>query len=385
MFDSTRVFLLNFASLFWQTLRELSPYLILGLLLAGCLHVLVSARLLGLALGKKGWKGALRGALLGVPLPLCSCSVVPSALTLRRRGASLSSVASFSISSPETSLDALALTAVLLPFAFLGLRPLAAFLLAVLVGIFVERFSVTTKQELHNDLLQFSSLEFSDFKKETKLCHICGILADQEHTHGVLKSLKAIFQYAFLEFFSEIAVWLFLGIFIAVLLQIFLPSDFASHPWWGKHPHLQVVFLVLIGIPLYSCAAASTPLAAVLFLKGFAPGAVLAFLLTGPATNLGTLFIFSKEIGKRVTLLYTFSILLISTVMGIVVNLLWPWFVKFPFLTQITKTPATHWISYGMPAWLETSSSVLLLALTVYSFFKLHFFSFSHHKEHDTF
>src|SRR4051812_21296714 len=128
-------FIGQWASIFWATLRETSPFLVLGLLFAGILHVLVPSRIVLWALGHKGWRGAVRGSLIGVPLPLCSCGVLPTALALRRQGASLSAATAFTISTPETGLDALAITAAMLPAAYLGVRPLAAIVLAICVGV----------------------------------------------------------------------------------------------------------------------------------------------------------------------------------------------------------------------------------------------------------
>ena len=369
-------FLGQWASVFWSTLRETAPFLVLGLVLAGILHVLVPPRIVLWALGHRGWRGAIRGSLVGLPLPLCSCGVIPTALTLRRQGASLSAMTSFTIATPETSVDALAITAALLPAIFLGVRPFAALLLAVLVGTIVEFFSTSTSEDLRVNVLKLSRImETEDVVgcgdttcgDTAEICRVCGLMVTdvKEHDHKSFARIRAIFGYAFGTFFKDIATWVMIGLILAALLQILMPAGGLDATWFGRYPNIQVLFAIIAGIPLYSCATATTPLAAVLLAKGLNPGAALAFLLAGPATNISSIFALKRELGARVTTVYYVALILSCWGLGIAFNLVWPFVLKYPELTQIAHGSALQWI-HGIPDWVEVGGAWILVVLTAH-------------------
>lgn len=368
-------FLVQWASIFWAVLRDTAPFLVLGLVLAGLLHVLVPPRLVLWALGQGGWRGAVRGALVGLPLPLCSCGVLPTALTLRRQGASLSAATSFTISTPETSVDAIAITAAMLPAAFLGVRPLAALVLAVVVGIVVEFFAANPNEELRVNVLELSRImtierehgcEDPKCSETAEMCRVCGlmVLPHRAHSHGALARLRAVFQYAFGTFFEDIATWIVFGLAFAAFLQSILPEGGLKATWIVDHPNLQILFAILAGIPLYSCATASTPMAAVLLSKGLNPGAALALLLAGPATNIGNIFTLRREFGLRTTTVYYGTLLTFCWLFGVALNAAWPTFQKYPALIQVIGGPGNS-ILKSMPDWVEIVSSWVIVILTV--------------------
>ncbi|MGE4234217.1 MAG: permease [Bacteriovoracia bacterium] len=362
---------LAFGSTFWHILRETGPFLVFGLFIAGVLHVLVPIRLILWALGGGGLSGAIRGALLGFPLPLCSCSVLPTAFVLRRQGASLSSVSAFAISTPETSVDAIAMTAALLPMAFLGLRPIASVLLAVFVGVLVEAFSSRPSEKLRSHLVEFSRA--FEAKKKTaeveEVCRVCGLNATDNHRHGFFHKIKATFSYAFVTFFEDMAVWLVLGLLFAAFFEVVLPEDFFKV--YAMNPNFQILVAILFGIPIYSCATATTPLVAALLIKGLSPGAGLALLLTGPATNIGNILVMKRELGAKTTTLFYFFLISICFGFGVLTNFAWPYLETFPFGEHLTKLSSeslggAHFI----PAELEIGCAwfiVLMLAKMVYS------------------
>jgi hypothetical protein len=360
---SILAFLVEWASAFWATLRETAPFLALGLVLAGTLHVLVPSKVVLWALGHSGWRGAVRGALIGTPLPLCSCSVIPTALTLRRQGASLSSAAAFTVATPETSIDALAITAALLPAAFLGVRPAAALLLAVLVGVVVEYFSASTREQLRQNVLKLAPGPKADSEE---LCRVCGLLGPQDqHRHSTPARARAIFEYAFGAFFRDIATWLIIGIAAAALIQVAVPSEGFRESWLTGHAWLQVLLAIIVGIPLYACATATTPLAAVLLAKGLDPGAALALLLAGPATNIGNVFALKRELGARVTAAYYGSLFVFCWLIGMAFSAIWPLFAQVPWLAAVSGGAVSEWLAHGMPGWLEIGSAWLLIFLTL--------------------
>lgn len=397
-------FLAQWGSAFWLTLRETGPFLVFGLVLAGVLHVLVPPRIVLWALGHGGWRGALRGALIGTPLPLCSCGVVPTALTLRRQGASLSATTAFTISTPETSIDALAITAALLPSVFLGVRPVAAILLAFLVGLIVELFSTTTREELRLNVLKLSrAIETSENGENGEACHdehsddcgasapasgesadicrVCGLLSAGEHSHGTAAKLKAVFTYAFGTFFRDIATWLLIGLVFAALLQVSVPADAFNGSWIARHPSLQILGAILIGIPLYSCATAATPMVAVLLAKGMNPGAALALLLAGPATNVGNIFAFKRELGGRITFVYYAALAIFCYILGLAFTFAWPLVERFPALTQVSQIQGVDWLVHGIPGWLEVFTAWLLLVLAA-KIWVTSLFAHDHHHDH---
>ncbi len=389
-------FIGQWGSVFWSTLRETSPFLVLGLLLAGILHVLVPPRIVLWALGHRGWRGAIRGSLVGLPLPLCSCGVIPTALTLRRQGASLSAMTSFTIATPETSVDALAITAALLPAIFLGVRPFAALLLAVLVGTVVEFFSTSTNEELRVNVLKLSRVMDRDDKEAcaedscgdtAEICKVCGLMVidAKDHEHRTFARVRAVFGYAFGTFFRDIATWVMIGLMLAALLQVLMPAGGISTTWFGHYPSIQVLFAIIAGIPLYSCATATTPLAAVLLAKGLNPGAALAFLLAGPATNFSSIFALRRELGARITAVYYITLIVCCWGMGVAFNFIWPAIQKYPQLTQIANSSAINWI-HGIPDWLEIGGAWLIVMLTLHLWGRsaLHRMVHGHdHHDHD--
>ncbi|MBI3558406.1 MAG: permease [Deltaproteobacteria bacterium] len=391
-FIPTVEFLGHWGSVFWSTLRETAPFLVLGLLLAGILHVLVPPRIVLWALGHRGWRGAIRGSLVGLPLPLCSCGVVPTALTLRRQGASLSAMTSFTIATPETSVDALAITAALLPAIFLGVRPFAALLLAFVVGTVVEFFSTTSNEELRVNVMKLSRLMEDEHGEPAascddtaEICRVCGLMVtdEHEHAHRSFARIRAVFGYAFGTFFKDIASWVMIGLVLAALLQVLMPAGGIDTTWFGRYPSIQVLFAIIAGVPLYSCATATTPLAAVLLAKGLNPGAALALLLAGPATNISSMFALRRELGARITTVYYIALILCCWGLGVGFNFLWPLVQKYPELTQIANASALQWI-HGIPNWAEIGASWILLVLTAHLWGRSAFHRIVHgHSEHD--
>lgn len=340
--------------------------MLLGLLLAGLLHIFVPAKVVLWVLGKKGWVGAIRGAIAGMPLPLCSCGVVPTALTLRRQGASLSAIIAFTIATPETSIDALAITAALLPSAFLGIRPLAALVLAIVVGVIVELLS-GVRNRLRDSVQPFSNIGAAtcDVSCQAEICRVCGLLTEEEHVHGFFSRLLAAVRYASGSFFAEIATWLIFGLVVAALLEAALPADAFQAAWFGRHPGIQIIIAILMGVPLYACATATTPLAAVLLSKGVDPGAALALLLAGPATNIGNFFALKRALGTRITTVYYGALLGLCWLFGFALHHAWRVIARSPSLTAIGNFAEWNsWVAH-IPRGVEISTAWILILLTV--------------------
>ncbi|MFH1416665.1 MAG: SO_0444 family Cu/Zn efflux transporter [Planctomycetota bacterium] len=335
-----------------ETLRivyESAIYLLFGFALAGVLHVVLSRtpRFIRLLSGK-GSRSVVLAALLGVPLPLCSCGVVPAAMTLRRKGASKGATVSFLISVPETDIVSILLTYGLLGPVMAVLRPLAAVVIAIVTGVttnIVDRWS-----------------KGNDDAGQAESTSCCGCEGESESKGDYNPDKGALWNalnYGFVRFFDDIIGVLVLGIVLGGLITALLPSIGIER--FGGGSFLTMLAMVVIGIPMYVCATASTPIAAGLILGGLSPGAALVFLLVGPATNLGSLLVLAKQLGRPVVVVYLCSISVLSVSMGL-------WLDSAFAAGEIVSPLATaaHGAEAASP--FKIAGSILLLVLAFASF-----------------
>lgn len=290
----------------WQILLEAAPFVLFGFAAAGLLKAFLLDNFIARHIGENSISSVLKASLLGIPLPLCSCGVIPAAVELRKQGASRGGSAAFLVSTPESGVDSIAITYALLDPVMTVIRPLAAFITATATGIAVNFLPEETPN--------------GTVTAETA----CGCPDESAGGNG-RKPLPARIRnglvYAFGELLKDIGGWLLLGIFIAGLISYFVPDAFFAGFFSGEITSLFV--MLLVGIPLYICASASTPVAAALILKGVSPGAALVFLLAGPATNAATIIIVSRFWGRKATLVYLLSISLCSLLIGWLTNRLY--------------------------------------------------------------
>lgn len=298
---------------FWNVLAMMAPWLLGGFLLAGVVGVLMPREWAEKAMGKaKGWKGVLNAVLIGVPLPICSCGVLPLAQALRKSGASKGAAAGFLISTPQTGIDSILATYALLGPVFAIARPIAAFLTGIIGG---ETVNLMTKTEKDSD-------EPSTVKKSHCCCCCCGshekeASPDQAKKENVvLKVLKKSD-----ELFSEVVKPLSFGLVVAALVTVLVPENFFATAF-GGNDFLAMPAMVIIGFPMYVCSTASIPIAASMVLKGLTPGAAFVFLMVGPAINAASLSTVATLIGKKPTIVYALVISLGAILCGIVVNML---------------------------------------------------------------
>ena len=248
---------------------EAAPWLVFGLLLAGIIRALIPDSGLQRWLGGKGWKPAVSAAFIGAPLPLCSCGVLPVALSLRRAGASRGTTVSFLISTPENGVDSVALSYALLGPVMAIVRPVAGIILAIAAGILTL---IGDKEDSRQKATESGS------------CSSCCSSAQKKApAESVLSRITDGIRYSFGKLWRDIVGWLAFGIFIAAVVQTFVSAEAIAE--FG-HSSLGLIAMLFIGIPVYICATASTPIAAALITSGLSPGAALVFLLAGPATNL---------------------------------------------------------------------------------------------------
>ncbi len=300
----------------WGLFEEAAPYLFLGFAVAGLLHALVPDEKILKYLGKSAGKirSALNASLLGIPLPLCSCGVVPTALSLKNRGATKGATLSFLISTPETGVDSIAITYALLDPIMTVFRPIASMTTALLTGI-AENIMGGTKKESakkENVLMMQPMAVCNDSS-----CS-CGTDVVLDEGVSTFRKLQEAFRYSFVELLGDISGWLMIGILFAGIISYVIPEELVGNYLGGGV--FSMLIVLVVGIPLYICATASTPLAAALVSKGMSPGTAFVFLLAGPATNAATITMVAKFLGKRSATLYLGMIALCSLAFGLLLD-----------------------------------------------------------------
>ncbi len=334
-------------------LNAMSPYLLLGFFVAGLLHAYIPKAAFSKYLSKKGFKSVFLSALFGVPLPLCSCGVIPTAMSLKKEGASDGATVSFLIATPQTGIDSILATYGVLGLPFAIIRPIVALIVGVVGGVIVDRFS--GKEEV--DVAQ--NITSKESKRPT---------------------LKDALKYGFVDMLQDLGKWLSIGLVIAAAITAFVPSGIFDV--LGEHYILNILVVLLLSIPMYICSTGSIPIALSLLLKGISPGAALVFLMAGPATNVATLVVLKKVLGTRTTLLYLLTIVLGAIGFAAFIDLVLPteWFTSK--LSQI-RTSA----HCGGAVWWQTTSTIIFIALMINAY-ALKFFkgvTHSHSHSHETF
>ena len=339
---------------FWSILSESALFILVGFLFAALLDALLSGRKLIESLSGTGSRSVFLATLFGAPLPLCSCSVLPTALTLKKQGAGKGATLSFLISTPETSI-----TSVLLTYALLGpfiaiFRPIAACLTALTAGLIEntveKRFPSPTDEPAESDCDCSPSESGSDE---------IPTVATSFSSH-----LRGKLRYAFVNMFDDLFAWIMLGIVVAATIQAWLPPEILNKILGGE---LQsMLLMVLIGVPLYVCAEGSTPIAAALIAHGVNPGAAIVFLLVGPATNIGSLGVLYRQLGRRTVIVYLTTIIVVALAMGAVANNLYG--------GQVASLQARVLDEPLIPTWLKYISALAFLAIGIGSICRQRYF-----------
>ena len=322
-------------------LNEMSPYLMLGFLFAGILYVYFPKHKVNKYLGGNNLKSVINAAVLGVPLPLCSCGVIPTGISFYRNGASKGSSVSFLISTPQTGIDSILVTYSMLGLPFAIIRPIVAFFTGIFGGILTN----WAEKPLMNKTDIKSNIVVDEY--------------ENKKYHPVIR----IFKYAYIDFLSDIAKWLAIGIIIAAAITIIIPDNFFVTEI--KNEYLIMIIMLAVSMPLYVCATASVPIAAALMMKGISPGAALVFLMAGPATNAATMLLIGKTLGRKTLAIYLFTIILGAFISGILINSLLPaeWFSH--------KVMGQHIHHHRfLPEWLSYSTTIILSLLIIYALLK---------------
>ena len=272
---------------------EMAPYLLLGFLIAGVLHVYVPQRFYANYLSRKNRLSVLWAALLGVPLPLCSCGVIPTAIGLRNEKASKGAIASFLIATPQTGIDSILATFSLMGLGFAIIRPVAALITGVCGGLLVNRLVREDESSTVEDNCQLSTV------------------------NSQLKLFRVL-KYAYYDMIRDIGLRLLIGLVVAALIQVVVPDEFFLS--FADEPLLQMLVILAIAVPMYICSTGSIPVAAALMMKGLSPGAALVMLMAGPAVNLASILVVHKAMGRRFTSIYLMTIVVFAVLFGLLLN-----------------------------------------------------------------
>lgn len=325
---------------FIKILSEMSPYLLLGFFFAGLLYAFVPQNKIERYFGGNQIKSSVLASLFGIPLPLCSCGVIPTGIAFYKNGASKGGTVSFLISTPQTGVDSILASFSLMGLAFAIIRPIAALVTGITGGLIT---GVITKNETQTQIIRQQKAENKTFKQK----------------------FIDIFRYGFVDFIQDISKWLVIGLLLAALISALIPDDFFNI--LNLPPILQMLLVLAVSIPLYICATGSIPLAAILILKGLSPGAAFVLLMAGPATNAATITMIGKVLGKKSLFAYLGTIIIGALGFGLLIDYVLPmrWFIDIS--TQHLGHNHSQQIS-----WWQISSGVILSALIINGYIQRH-------------
>ena len=381
-------------------LNEMSPYLLLGFFIAGIMHAFIPGRLYSKYLSKNSIRSVINAALLGIPLPLCSCGVIPTAMSLRKEGASKGAVVSFLIATPQTGVDSIVATYSLMGLPFAIIRPIVALFTALFGGQLVnqvvkcdnegsanggydsaedhccchheepkhdeEHCCCHHEEPKHEE--EHCCCHHEEPKHEEEHCcchheesHCCCHNESDKEKKGFFQKMGVALRYAFVDMIDDIGKWLVIGIVIAAIITVAVPDDwfaiFKDNTW------LSIILVLAISIPMYVCATGSIPIAVALMLKGLTPGAGLVLLMAGPAANMASILIIRHRLGWKTLAAYLASIIGGAVAAAVVIDYLLP---RSWFATALQQYSCCE--ESGTPVqWICTVVLTLLLLYAAYN------------------
>ncbi|MFI3201211.1 MAG: SO_0444 family Cu/Zn efflux transporter [Eubacteriales bacterium] len=319
------LFIQNFIDMF----VDMSFYIMLGLLLVGILNTFVKKEQMMKHLGRREFSSVVKASMIGVPLPLCSCGVVPTAVGLKKSGASNGAVVSFLISTPQTGVDSILATYSMMGMGMAVFRPLAAFFSGIIGGGIVNTLTKNDEEIVVGEVSTACGCSTSEVieetscgdsgKKETEETSCCCDNSEEAHELSFVRKIKRVFTYAYGEFLDEIAMHFIIGILIGTTITTFVPTNFFVNIGINQGI-LSMLSMVIIGLPMYICSTASIPIAISFLTKGLSLGSVFVFLFTGPVTNMASIMVLKKSLGTKITRLYIGLVITCAVVFGYVLD-----------------------------------------------------------------
>ncbi len=360
-------------------INEMSPYLLLGFLIAGLMHAFVPGKYYSRYLSKNNFRSVVNAALLGIPLPLCSCGVIPTAMSLHKEGASKGAVVSFLIATPQTGVDSIVATYSLMGLPFALLRPVVALFTALFGGQLAQAIGDERREaSFSGERNEESSCcchhhEYGHESGAEEDCCCAHDNASDGHCsceHAEAKAGMTFWQkmgvalrYAFVDMVEDIGKWLVVGLVVAALITVLVPDEFfavfAGNTW------LSMLLVLCISVPMYICATGSIPIAVALMLKGLTPGAALVLLMAGPAANMASILVIRQRMGARTLVAYLAAIVAGAVLAGFGIDYLLPreWFTDN--LVQLES-------GTEIATWFEWTCSALLVLLLGYALLRPH-------------
>ena len=384
-------FIFAFVHEFVTLLSEMAPFLLLGFLLAGIIHVWIPNALYVPKISKSNFSSVLWAALFGVPLPICSCGVIPTSIAIRREGASKGASVSFLISTPATGVDSILATYSLLGLPFAILRPVAAFVTALVGGVFTNfatrnesaEVAAVERKESHGHHEHDHHHDHDDCDGDHCGCgdhhhdHEHGCCCDEDHEHcecgdhcgpsaasgTFTEKLKETFRYGLVNMVGDVSKWLMIGLVLGALISAFVPNELFLA--LREYPLLCMVCVLLLAMPMYTCATGSIPLALALVAKGITPGAALVLLMAGPATSIASMLVVGKAFGKRTLIAYLVSIAVGAIGFGFIVDT----FFMDTFLSAMLPQGSAECHGHGALGVFDYVCAGLLVVLMLYAKF----------------
>lgn len=323
-------------------INEMAPYLLFGFLIAGLMHAFIPSTLYSRYLANGNFKSVVLATLFGIPLPLCSCGVIPTAMSLRREGASKGAATAFLIATPQTGVDSIIATYSLMGLPFAIIRPIAALVTALLGGQFVN-------------LLGGNGTGSEDGGRLEVGCANCGCTPSDAKPITFGGKLKEAFRYAFIDMMQDIGKWLVIGLIVAGLITVFVPES--AFEVFKDNSLASMLLVLCIAVPMYLCATGSIPIAVALMMKGLTPGAGLVLLMAGPACNMASILVINKVLGRKTLIVYLASIITGAVGFGLMIDHVLPrqWFIS----NLVSQYKCCH----ETQSWFAIACSILLMVL----------------------
>jgi len=351
--------ILDWIENYWHALlmmsAEMAPYLLLGFFIAGLLRVFVPKTLYSKHLAPRNMKSVVKAAALGVPLPLCSCGVIPTAVGLRKEGASHGACTSFLIATPQTGVDSIIATYSLMGLPFAIVRPLAALFTAIFGGWLTNTYAREDEKRSEASAADGNDASCDCGCEGHHHDHGCSCGKEKDAPRSFGRKMLEALDYAFVDMMQDVGKWLVVGLLIAALITVAVPNEWLA----ALHDYklLNMLLVLAVAIPMYVCATGSIPIAVSLMAKGLTPGAALVLLMAGPAVNSASMLVIGKVFGRRTLWLYILSIVIGAVLFGLGIDYLLPqeWFAVQSRIMgachhQAAGLSATDWIWMGLLA-----------------------------------
>ena len=339
----------------WHLLLEASIYILFGMLVGGLLKVFLNPSFVADHLGRGKISSVIKAALFGIPIPLCSCGVLPAAASLKKQGANNGATTAFLISTPESGVDSMAITYALLDPIMTVARPVAAFFTAVAAGITENLLHTQTEQDWLRVVDRSCPVD--------NCCDGADCLPDDHaRHHSFSEKFIAGLKFAVDDLWGDLAGWFFVGLLLAGIIAVFIPAEVMTRYLGGGLPAMLI--MLAVGIPMYICATASTPVAAALIVKGVSPGAALVFLLVGPATNITSLSVLFGLLGRRATAIYLVTLSFFAVISGLLLDQIYGGL-------GISATAIVGQAGEVVPYWLQLLGALTVIGLSIRPLFRL--------------